>query len=86
MNPAISSIVNKLTPAPRPVQAPPPPPAQAPGGFFEPPPPPKRGGLPLDIVAAVQNMYRQNEQAQGGPKTDQRQQLDLNPGWGGKGR
>lgn len=86
MKPNIASIVNTLTPAPQPVQAPPPPPAPAPGGFFEPPKPPKRGGLPLDIVASIQNMYAKEKQAPAPPPGAQRQSLDLQPGWGGQGR
>jgi hypothetical protein len=45
----------------------------------------KRGGLPLDVIIAIQRVYM-NPTPQPGQQNTNKQNLDLNPGWGGQGQ
>lgn len=52
------------------------------------PPAPAKGGLPLDVMASVQRIYNQMPAP---PPVKQSKKpsgmsLDLEPGWGGRGR
>ena len=69
-----------------------PPPGPPPSGEAAPPDfskiiarKPKRGGLPLELVAAIQKTYKEDAQAKNPQTPAEPQALALDPGWGGKG-
>jgi hypothetical protein len=86
-------MTQPMAPVPPTIPAPAPAPVSPPtgaGGGFSPPAPaiaetaPRKGGLPVGVIASIQEVYAKEEQKQMALQGLDKS-LSLKPGWGGQG-